>query len=61
MKKILLRLWSIWFYILFAGFFALIFPLHWILLQFNKKWTHNLSHRLNMLWGYVITYPAGVW
>ena len=61
MKNILLRIWSIWFYILFTGFFALIFPLHWILLRFDKKWTHNLSHRLNMLWGYIITYPAGVW
>lgn len=61
MKTILLRIWSLWFYILFAGFFALIFPLHWILLKFKGKWAHNLSHRLNMVWGYVIMYPAGVW
>lgn len=61
MKNVLLRIWSIWFYILFAGFFALIFPLHWILLRFNKRWTHNFSHWLNKLWGYIITYPAGVW
>ena len=61
MKRVLLRIWSIWFYILFAGFFTLIFPLHWILLKSEKRWTHNLSHWLNKLWGYVITYPAGVW
>lgn len=61
MKRILQRLWSIWFYILFTGFFALIFPLHWILLKSKAKWAHNLSHRLNMIWGYVIMYPVGVW
>ena len=61
MKQVLLRIWSIFFYILFVGFFALIFPLHVILLQFKGKWAHDLSHRLNMVWGWIITFPVGVW
>jgi 1-acyl-sn-glycerol-3-phosphate acyltransferase len=61
MKNALLRIWSLWFYFLFTVFFALIFPCHFVLLRFDKKWTHNLAHRLNMVWGYVILYPAGVW
>lgn len=61
MKTILLRIWSIFFYILFVGFFALIFPLHFLLLLKRYRWSHNLSHRLNMLWGVIIMYPVGVW
>ncbi len=61
MKNILLRIWSIFFYVLFVGFFVLIFPLHVIFLQFKGKWAHNFSHRLNMVWGWVITFPLGVW
>ncbi|MFM2376405.1 MAG: hypothetical protein RLZZ165_1502 [Bacteroidota bacterium] len=61
MKNIFLRIWTIWFYILFGGFYVLIFPLHWLLLKFDKRWTHNLSHRLNTIWGYVTTFPVGVW
>lgn len=61
MKNVLLRLWSIWFYLLFTGFFALIFPLHFIFLRFRRRWAHNFCHWLNKVWGYVILYPAGVW
>lgn len=61
MKNILLRIWSIFFYILFAGFFILIFPLHVFFLLFKKQWAYDMSHRLNMIWGFVITYPVGVW
>ena len=61
MKAFLLRLWSFWFYFLFLVVFALIFPLHWFLLLFDKRWTHNVSHRLNMFWGWMIMYPTGVW
>lgn len=61
MKQVLLRIWSVFFYFLFAGFFVLIFPFHVIFLQFKGKWAHNLSHRLNMAWGWIITFPVGVW
>jgi 1-acyl-sn-glycerol-3-phosphate acyltransferase len=61
MTRILQRILSIFFYFLFVGFFVLIFPFHFILLQRRLKWTHNLSHRLNMAWGWVIMSPVGVW
>lgn len=61
MKKVLLRIWSVWFYILFIVFFLVIFPFHFLLLLINARWAHNLSHRLNQLWGVVILYPTGVW
>lgn len=61
MKNVLLRLWSIWFYILFGGFFALIFPFHLIFLNIKRQWAHDFCHWLNKVWGYVIMYPAGVW
>jgi 1-acyl-sn-glycerol-3-phosphate acyltransferase len=61
MKKVLQRLWSIYFYILFVGFFALIFPFHFVLLQTNRRWAHDWAHRLNMAWGWIIMYPVGVW
>jgi 1-acyl-sn-glycerol-3-phosphate acyltransferase len=61
MKRVAQRIWSIYFYVLFAGFFALIFPLHYVLLIKRYRWTHNLSHRLNMAWGWVIMYPVGLW
>lgn len=61
MKNVLLRIWSIIFYVLFVLFFLIIFPFHLVLLLFNRTWTHDLSHRLNMLWGVVIMYPLGIW
>lgn len=61
MKSVLLRIWSIYFYTLFFGFFALIFPLHFFLLMTRKRWAHDIAHRLNMVWGWVILYPVGVW
>lgn len=61
MKIVFLRIYSFFFYIVFLGFFALIFPLHFILLQFNTRWTHNASHWLNGLWGWVVLYPFGIW
>lgn len=60
MKNVLLRIWSIWFYLLFAGFFAMIFPLHFIFLRIQRQWAHNFCHWLNKVWGYVIMYPVGV-
>lgn len=61
MKIVLLRIYSVLFYIVFLGFFALIFPFHFILLQFKTQWTHNASHWLNGLWGRSILYPFGLW
>jgi 1-acyl-sn-glycerol-3-phosphate acyltransferase len=61
MKNVLLRIWSVVFYVLFVVFFLVIFPFHFILLLFDRTWTHDLSHRLNMLWGYVIMFPLGIW
>jgi 1-acyl-sn-glycerol-3-phosphate acyltransferase len=61
MKKILLRIWSIWFYLLFGVFFALIFPFHFIFLRIRRNWAHNFCHWLNKMWGYFITLPTGVW
>lgn len=60
MSRVLRRILSIWFYILFVLFYVTIFPFHVILLGINKRWAHDLSHRLNTLWGYVITAPVGV-
>lgn len=61
MKTVLLRILSIWFYLLFVLFFLLIFPFHFLFLLGKARWAHNISHRLNMAWGAVITYPVGVW
>jgi 1-acyl-sn-glycerol-3-phosphate acyltransferase len=61
MKIVLLRIWSMVFYVSFVLFFLIIFPFHFVLLLFKRRWTHDLSHRLNMLWGMVIMYPTGIW
>lgn len=61
MKKVLLRILSIFFYILFLGFFVLIFPFHFIFLLFTAKPFHNASHFLNKMWGWIIMYPVGIW
>lgn len=61
MKRVALRIWSIWFYLLFAGFFLCIFPLHFIFLRIRRPWAHNFCHWLNKVWGIVILYPTGVW
>jgi 1-acyl-sn-glycerol-3-phosphate acyltransferase len=61
MKNFLLRLWSIFFYLLFGCFFALIFPLHFLLLLSERVWLHDISHFLNRVWGIVIMFPTGLW
>jgi 1-acyl-sn-glycerol-3-phosphate acyltransferase len=61
MKFFFLRIWSIFFMVLFGGFFALIFPLHFLLLLSDRTWAHDLSHFLNRVWGIVIMYPTGLW
>lgn len=61
MQKVLLRLLSILFYILFLGFFILIFPFHFLFLLTKSRRLHNASHFLNKMWGWIIMYPVGVW
>ena len=61
MGKVLLRILSIFFYILFLGFFILIFPFHFLFLLGKSRLLHNASHFLNKMWGWIIMYPAGVW
>lgn len=61
MKNVLLRLYSIIFYVLFVLVFLLILPFHFLLLQFKATWAHDLAHRLNMFWGWMIMYPIGIW
>ncbi len=61
MRKIGLRILSIWFYILFLGFFLLIFPLHFFFLLGKNRRLHNAAHWLNKIWGMVIMYPVGVY
>ncbi|MEM0999478.1 MAG: lysophospholipid acyltransferase family protein [Bacteroidota bacterium] len=61
MKRAVLRLYSIVFYVIFVVVFLLILPFHFIFLQFKAQWAHDVSHRLNMLWGWLILYPIGIW
>lgn len=56
-----LRFISIIFYLLFLGFFLLIFPLHFIFLLGKNRKLHNASHFLNKIWGWIIMYPVGVY
>lgn len=60
MEIVLRRIYSIFFYIVFLGFFILIFPLHFFLLLGKARWAHNVAHFLNKLWGIVIMYPFGI-
>ena len=60
MKRVLLRALSIFFALIFVGFFLLIFPFHLVLLAFKVKWTHNVSHFLNKMWGAFIMYSVGI-
>ncbi len=55
------RIWSLWVGLWFFGFFLLIFPLHFVLLQFDTRLTHSLAHRLNTLWAYVVLAAALTW
>ena len=60
MNKLLYRIWSLWFYFLFLGGFILLAIPFLVLLSFNNRIFHNWAHNLNVFWGYLITYPAGV-
>lgn len=54
MKRLLSRVWSLWVGLWFFGFFLLIFPLHFVLLQFDTRLTHRIAHNLNTIWAYVV-------
>ena len=56
--NVLKRIWSLWVGVWFFGFFLLIFPLHFLLLQFDTRFTHSLAHRLNTLWAFVVLASA---
>ncbi len=58
MTHVLPRLWSLWFFLLFVGYFLLAFPLYFVCLSIPSRLTQDLAHRLNMLWGYVLTLPV---
>lgn len=60
MIRILHRIYSCWFYLLFLGFYLVMFPFYFLFLQVRKKWAYNIVHRFNTLWGYVIMFPAGM-
>lgn len=60
MIRLLRRIHSIWFYILFLGFYILMFPFYWLFLQIKKQWAYDVVHRFNTVWGYVILFPAAM-
>ena len=58
--RIIRRLFSMWFISLFLGFFIIASPLFFITLSFNTRFTHDIAHLINTIWGYLVTYPVGV-
>lgn len=61
MKNILFRLLSLWLGLWFVLVFLIIFPFHFILLQFKATLAHDIAHRLNMMWGWIILSFSGIW
>ncbi|MBX3101102.1 MAG: 1-acyl-sn-glycerol-3-phosphate acyltransferase [Bacteroidetes bacterium] len=50
--RILLRLWSIWYFAGFFGLYLAIWPFQAALLATNRSWARRSAHTLNILWGY---------
>ncbi|HHG86287.1 MAG TPA: 1-acyl-sn-glycerol-3-phosphate acyltransferase, partial [Bacteroidetes bacterium] len=57
---IFFRILSLWLGLLFVLIYLLIFPSHLIFLQFKTTWAYDVSHRLNMFWGWTILTFSGI-
>lgn len=58
MKRVLHRLWSVYFYFLFFVYFAILFPVYFVLLLFKSNVTHDFAHNMNRVWGRFISIPS---
>lgn len=58
--RVIRRLLSVWFYILFLGFFVLAFPFFILTLSIRSRFTHDIAHYINKIWGILITFPSGI-
>lgn len=52
MRKVLLRIWSIWIVLWVALFFILFQPVYLLLIQFRKERVRSIVHWINKIWSW---------
>lgn len=61
LKFILLRIHNVFYGIMVLSGYLWLLPIYFVVLQFKKKWAHDIAHHMNTLWAFLFTIPGGTW